>query len=179
MAETWFSCSPLNWLFLNLNFCTQGCSMPNFTFLGLPCVLLFEKWPKLGSWPKQGSHMVLNIGSFWILINIIRDVPCQISNCWVYPWTSFPRCGHVLSVLIWGFGGYWKFLTGVLHLALDLDMVTGLWFAHVPNFGSLCWICRCKEHPCSLSLDLGLRRTLEVPDWGIASWSWFRYGYLS
>ena len=76
--------------------------MPNFTFLGLPCVLLFEKWPKLGSWPKQGSHMVLNIGSFWILINIIRDVPCQISNCWVYPWTSFPRCGHVLSVLILG-----------------------------------------------------------------------------
>ena len=33
---------------------------------------------------------------------------------------------HVLSVLIWGFGGHWRFLTGVLHLDLDLDMVTGL-----------------------------------------------------
>ena len=33
---------------------------------------------------------------------------------------------HVLQVLIWGFGGHWRFLTGVLHLDLDLDMVAGL-----------------------------------------------------
>ena len=33
---------------------------------------------------------------------------------------------HVLKVLIWGFGGLWGFLTGVWHLDLDLDMVTGL-----------------------------------------------------
>ena len=33
---------------------------------------------------------------------------------------------HVLQVLIWGFGGCWKFLTGVRHLDIDLDMVTGL-----------------------------------------------------
>ena len=32
---------------------------------------------------------------------------------------------HVLSVLIWGFGGGWRFLTGVWHLDLDFDMVTG------------------------------------------------------
>ena len=37
--------------------------------------------------------MVLNIGSFWILINMLRDVPGQIPNCWEYPWTSFLRCG--------------------------------------------------------------------------------------
>ena len=37
--------------------------------------------------------MVLNIGSFWISINMLRDVSGQISNCWEYPWTSFPRCG--------------------------------------------------------------------------------------
>ena len=24
---------------------------------------------------------------------MLRDVPGQISNCWEYPWTSFPRCG--------------------------------------------------------------------------------------
>ena len=30
---------------------------------------------------------------------------------------------HVLEVLIWGFRGNWRFLTGVLHLDLDLDMV--------------------------------------------------------
>ena len=32
----------------------------------------------------------------------------------------------VLLVLIWGIGGHWRFLTGVWHLDLDLDMVTGL-----------------------------------------------------
>ena len=33
---------------------------------------------------------------------------------------------YVLKVYIWGFGEHWKFLTGVWHLDLDLDMVTGL-----------------------------------------------------
>ena len=33
---------------------------------------------------------------------------------------------HVLDVLIWGFGGYWRFLTGVWNLDLDLDMVKNL-----------------------------------------------------
>ena len=44
---------------------------------------------------------------------------------------------HVLEVLIWGFGGHWRFLTGVWHPDIDLDMVTGLWYTHIPNFGSL------------------------------------------
>ena len=58
-------------------------------------------------------------------------------------------------------------------------MVTGLWYTHDLNFGSLSWFRRCKEHPCPLSPHLGLWRTLEVPDWGLASWSWFGYGHLS
>ena len=37
---------------------------------------------------------------------------------------------HVLQVLIWGFGGHWRFLTGVWHPDIDLDMVTGLWYTH-------------------------------------------------
>ena len=77
------------------------------------------------------------------------------------------------------FGGYWRFLTGVLHLYLDLNMVTGLWNTHDPNFGSLSWFWRCKEHPCPLSPHLGLWRMLEVPDWGLVSWSWFEYGCWS
>ena len=44
---------------------------------------------------------------------------------------------HVLKVLIWGFGGCWRFLTGVWHPDIDLDMVTGLWYTYIPNFGSL------------------------------------------
>ena len=44
---------------------------------------------------------------------------------------------HVLKVLIWSFGGCWRFLTGVWHLDLDFDMVIGLLYIHDPNFCSL------------------------------------------
>ena len=44
---------------------------------------------------------------------------------------------HVLKVIIWGFGGCWRFLTGVQHLDLDLDIVIHLFYNHDPNFGSL------------------------------------------
>ena len=33
--------------------------------------------------------------------------------------------------------GHWRFLTEVVHLDLDLDVFTGLWYNQVPNFGSL------------------------------------------
>ena len=33
---------------------------------------------------------------------------------------------HGILALIWGFGGHWRFLTGVWHLDLDLDMVRNL-----------------------------------------------------
>ena len=56
-------------------------------------------------------------------------------------------------------------------------MVTGLWHTHDPNFGSLSWFWRCKEHPCPLSPHLGLKRMLEIPDWGLAPWSSFGYGH--
>ena len=58
-------------------------------------------------------------------------------------------------------------------------MVTGHWYTQVPNFGSLSWFWRCKEHPCPLSPYLGLWWGLEVPNWGLASWSWFVYGHWS
>ena len=44
---------------------------------------------------------------------------------------------YVLKVLIWGFGGCWRFLTGVWHPAINLDVVTGLWYTHVLNLGSI------------------------------------------
>merc|ERR1711954_366006 len=44
---------------------------------------------------------------------------------------------HVLKVLIWGFGGRWRFLTGVWNLDLDLDMVTCLWYTHYLNIGMI------------------------------------------
>ena len=67
----------------------------------------------------------------------------------------------------------------VWHLDIDLYMVTGLWYTHDQNLGFLSWVWRFKEHPCPLSPHLGLWRTLEVPDWGLAYWSWFGYGHWS
>ena len=58
-------------------------------------------------------------------------------------------------------------------------MVTGLWNTHDPNFGSTSWFRRWKEHQCPLSPDLELSRTLEIPDLGLASWSWIGYGHWS
>ena len=40
---------------------------------------------------------------------------------------------HVLQVLIWSFGGRWRFLSGVQDLDIDLDMVTGFWYTLGPN----------------------------------------------
>ena len=71
---------------------------------------------------------------------------------------------HVFHVLIWGFGGCWRLLTGIWGIDIDLDMVKGLWYAQDPNFGSLTWFWRCKEHQCPLNLELRHWKTLEVPD---------------
>ena len=66
-----------------------------------------------------------------------------------------------------------------LCLDMDFDMVNGLWYIHDPNFGCRPWFWRCKEYPCPVNPNLGLWSTLEVPDWGLASWSWFGYGHWS
>ena len=44
---------------------------------------------------------------------------------------------------------------------------------YVPKFSFLHWIKRCKEPSCPQSPGLGIWRTLEVPDWGFGSWSWW------
>ena len=40
-------------------------------------------------------------------------------------------------VQIQSFGGCWRFLIGVFHLDLELDMIAGLWYSHVFRFCSL------------------------------------------
>ena len=44
---------------------------------------------------------------------------------------------HVLYFLIWGFQGCWRSLTGVWPLDIDVDMVTGLCYTHIPHLSSL------------------------------------------
>ena len=56
--------------------------MLSFTTLG---VSHSPQFPRNGQnmaflWPKHGPHMVLQIGSFLILIIVPRDEPCQISE---------------------------------------------------------------------------------------------------
>ena len=71
------------------------------------------------------------------------------------------------------------FLSKVWHLDVGLDLVTGLWYKHDPIFCSLSGFWRCKKHPCPSSPHLGLWRMIEVPDWGLAFWSWFGYDHWS
>ena len=46
------------------------------------------------------------------------------------------------------------------------------------EFGLSIWILK-VQRTCPLSPDLGLWWGLEVPDWGLASWSWLEYGHWS
>ena len=50
-------------------------------------------------WPKHGPHMVLQMASSWILINVPMDVPCQISHWWVYPEAPFLKNGNNVALL--------------------------------------------------------------------------------
>ena len=78
--------------------------------------------------------------------------------------------------------GLWRMLE-----VPDLGLVSWSWFGYghwsliYPwskfLLSILFW--SCKEHPCPLSPDLGLWRMLGVPDWGLASWSWFGYSHWS
>ena len=122
-----------------------------------------------GSWLGFGILIFI-----WILSLVFDTIMIQILA--LYLDFKGAKNIHVLLVLIWGFGGCRSILTGVWHLDIDLNMVTGLSYTHVPNFASLSWFWRCKEHLCPLSPDLWLWRTLEVPHRGLASWSWFGYG---
>ena len=91
---------PSNGFFLNLNQCAKGCSMPNFTFLAKSCSPIPRNAHNVALlWPKHGPHMVLQMGSSWILTNVPRDAPCQISLCCLSPVAPFPRNGQNMALL--------------------------------------------------------------------------------
>ena len=50
-------------------------------------------------WQKHGPHMVVQISSSWIKINVPWDVPCQNQHCWVYLLVIFPRNGQNIALL--------------------------------------------------------------------------------
>ena len=65
MAKTWSSHGPSNLFFLNDNQRAQGCSITNFTILGVSHSPTFLRYVQNMAllWPKYGPHMVLQIGS--------------------------------------------------------------------------------------------------------------------
>ena len=80
------------------------------------------------------------IFKFWLGLWRMLEVPTLIS-IWIwslefgspifqilvlYLYFEDAKNHHFLWVPIWGFGGHWRFLTGVWHQDLDLDMVKNL-----------------------------------------------------
>ena len=80
---------------------------------------------------------------------------------------------HFLDVLDCGFGGLWRFLTKVSVPDHDEFGFTMSQTNYVQKFSFLHWIKRCKEPSCPWSPGLWIWRTLEVPDRGLGSWSWW------
>ena len=126
---------------------------------------------------KSSFGALEDAGGSWLGIDIliliwIWSLAFDIPLIWIlalYLYFEGAKNIYVLQVLIWDFGGCWRLLTGVWHLDLDLNMFTDLWYPNIPNFGSLSWFWRCKEHPCPLSPIYGLSLGLGVPDWGLVS----------
>ena len=79
-----------------------------------------------GALEDAGSSRLVFVILTWIWIwSLVFDKP-MIQILAIYLEFEGAKNIHVLQVLIWGFGGCWRFLTGVWHLDLDLDIVTGL-----------------------------------------------------
>ena len=78
---------------------------------------------KVGASEDTGGSL-LGFGIFiliWILSLVFGKPMVRIWT--LYLDLEVAKITHVLKVLSWGFGGCWRFLTGVQHLDLDLDMV--------------------------------------------------------
>ena len=80
------------------------------------CDLVFCSWYVYGYW-----YLMPPSSKFWLSFFILKVQRTSIS----------------LKGFILGFGGHWRFLTGVWHLNLNLDMVTCLWYTYDQHIGSL------------------------------------------
>ena len=124
-----------------------------------------------GSWQGFGIMILIQIWS------LVFGTP--ISKLWLFILilkVQRHRCPLNPHCVLWR---TLEFLTGVWHLDLDSDLVTGLWYNHDPSFDSLSWFCMYKEHPCPLRPYLVFWWGLVVTDWGLVSWSWFGYSHWS
>ena len=71
----------------------------------------------------EGSWIRFDIFIFIWIWSLVFDTPIfQILALYL----DFEETIHVLLVLIWGFGGHWRFLTGICQFDLVFDMATSL-----------------------------------------------------
>ena len=102
MTQTWSSHGPSNWFFLNHSQCDQGCSMPNFTWLGLSCSCVSYKWPKYvplmaKTWSSYGPE-------YWIFLNLNQcDQGCSMPNFTILGVSNGPLSLEMAE--IWPFYG--------------------------------------------------------------------------
>ena len=85
------------------------------------------------SWPKHGLHLVLKIGSTWILINMPRDVPCQISHCRVYPVVPCLKNSQNMALLLPKHGPHRVFQIGSFWISITMPRVVSCQISH-------CWV---------------------------------------
>ena len=101
MAKTWSSHGSWNWSFLNLYHCAQGCSMPNFTILGVSHSPLFLEMAKI--WPFYGQNMVVTWSFELVLPESLPMCPgmlhTKFQNSQCVPWSPFPRNGPNMALL--------------------------------------------------------------------------------
>ena len=114
-------------------------------------------WFEIDHWSL--THPWSEFGLSILIFKVQRTSISFKSSFWLWRTLKFPDLG-------------W-------HLDLDFDMVTGLWYIHDPNLDPLSWFWRCQKYQCPSCPHLGLWKMLDVPDWGLAPWSWFKYGKWS
>ena len=122
------------------------------------CRMLRDPYWDLTSWPWFGyCHLSL--------IHLCLKFCCLN---WFSNWKIWRCKEHKCSLSPkWCLGRNWRFLIG-----FRISNVIWIWSCST-------LILKVQRHPCPFSPGLGHYRTLEVPDWGLASFSWFGYGHLS
>ena len=121
-----------------------------------------------GSWLELGILILILIRSLVFDIPMIQIL--AVSKFWRCKWHQCPLSPQLglwrmLQVSDWGLAPWTWFWYGCWSLIYPLS-----------KFWLSIWILKMQRTSCPLSPHLEPWRMLEVPESGLASWSWFGYG---
>merc|ERR1711954_618466 len=115
MALLWPNHGPSNWFFLNHNQCAQGCSMPNFTNMGVSHSPLSLKMAKI--WPFMAKTWSSHGPSDWFFLNHTHCAQgCSMLNFTILGVSPSPLFLEMAK--IWPFYGQNMVLTWFFKLVL-------------------------------------------------------------